>query len=449
MSQQQQQLQQRQDLEARARHAEDSIATATSHKRALNAAITAAELYLDAYRLATSPHDKKRLDARCNALLTWAESLKKSSKGSSSSSLSSSSSSPSPSSPSRPKRQLSKREQIILLEGSKLHGSVFPPWSTQPAAKEFERQADGSLFEDERNDLSLSDEQREAFDGWKRPDEALRRHGVDKEAGRHPTMIAEKPIDLVQDATTDCSVVASMCAVLAHNVKHPGSSRQLLLTDLFPRDETTHLPILSNSGKYILRLYFNGCYRKITIDDRLPTCVSTSTTTIHVIDRNNPSLLWPCLIEKGYLKIRGGYDFPGSNSGTDLWVLTGWIPEQIFLHDEESDLSMDEVWDRAFEAWEKGEILVTIGTGDLAEEVEREIGLIGMHDYSVLDMRERDGRREMLVKNPWASGVTWRGLISSGYAGSGGTLEGDMAGLHLDEKTNEDLSLAPGTFWMD
>lgn len=78
-----------------------------------------------------------------------------------------------------------------------------------------------------------------------------------------------------------------------------------------------------------MRLNFNGTYRRVDIDDRLP--VSKTSRFLHVIDRHNPGLLWPALMEKAYLKVRGGYDFPGSNSGTDLWILTGWIPEQLFL----------------------------------------------------------------------------------------------------------------------
>ena len=98
---------------------------------------------------------------------------------------------------------------------------------------------------------------------------------------------------------------------------------------LYPFDELLHIPRLSENGKYVFRFNFNGCHRQVAIDDRLPA--SKTSRTLYVLDRKQPELLWPALIEKAYLTIRGGYDFPGSNSGTDLWVLTSWIPEQIFL----------------------------------------------------------------------------------------------------------------------
>lgn len=159
-------------------------------------------------------------------------------------------------------------------------------------------------------------------------------------------MTAINEIDLVQDITTDCSVVASLCAGTARALKGHGKvdiisyrfikiyilkiPHKILATTLYPYDKANKRPKLSKNGKYVLRLHFNGCYRKVIIDDRLPT--SSTSRSLHVIDRQNPHLLWPALIEKAYLKVRGGYDFPGSNSGTDLWVMTGWIPEQVFLH---------------------------------------------------------------------------------------------------------------------
>jgi hypothetical protein len=57
--------------------------------------------------------------------------------------------------------------------------------------------------------------QREIFDGWKRPVElltAMGNLGDELEAKPTPTMLPSEPMDLVQDVTTDCSVVASLCS---------------------------------------------------------------------------------------------------------------------------------------------------------------------------------------------------------------------------------------------
>lgn len=109
----------------------------------------------------------------------------------------------------------------------------------------------------------------------------------------------------------------------------PTNHEQFLANLIWPFNHTTLAPEISANGKYVFRFNFNGCWRKVVIDDRLP--VSKTTRMLHVVDRNNPSLLWPALLEKAYLKVRGGYDFPGSSSCTDLWTILGWIPEQIHL----------------------------------------------------------------------------------------------------------------------
>lgn len=193
------------------------------------------------------------------------------------------------------------------------------------------------------------------------------------------------------------------------------------------------MPRLSSSGKYIFKFYFNGCYRKVVIDDRLPS--ASDSRSLYVVDRNNPNLLWPALIEKAYLKVRGGYDFPGSNSGTDLWVLTGWIPEQIFIHHE--DVTPDQIWKRLFNSFRYGDVIVTVGTGKLTEREEQLVGLISQHDYAVLDMVEVDGRRRMLIKNPWAE---------KAHVGPFGL---DEETMNTSPESSSRGPLTPGTFWMD
>ncbi|KAF2105952.1 hypothetical protein BDV96DRAFT_508599 [Lophiotrema nucula] len=299
-------------------------------------------------------------------------------------------------------REMAKKEQIILLRASVVNGFKFKPWDKPPTSEEFALEGDG-LFVDKR-DLALSPYQMQFFSGWERATKALPPASLfpNNRNGLGPVMGASRTIDLVQDAATDCSVVASLCAAIARAER---GHDQMLSNMISPFDKNLGKPVLSANGRYIVRLNFNGCWRKVEIDDRLP--VSSSHRLLHVIDRKNPALLWPALLEKAYLKVRGGYDFPGSNSCSDLWTFTGWIPEQIYL--QETDTVPSQLWKRVYKAFLYGDVLVTVGTGKMSTKQERELGLEGQHSYVVLDMKETDHDRLILVKNPWVEGKGWRG----------------------------------------
>lgn len=132
------------------------------------------------------------------------------------------------------RRALTTREKIILLEGSKLHGFVFPPWTSPPGWSEFELGIGETLYlyvnsknppqfyssyqNRDNTELSLSGAQRAIFAGWKRPAEAFPLSCLQQPAlfpNSNPTMVGEGKVDLVQDVTADCSVVASLCAISA------------------------------------------------------------------------------------------------------------------------------------------------------------------------------------------------------------------------------------------
>lgn len=63
-------------------------------------------------------------------------------------------------------------------------------------------------------ELHLSSQQRDVFAGWKRPKELLlQKHAGETDIPTVPAMAVTEKTDLVQDMVTDCSVVASLCAI--------------------------------------------------------------------------------------------------------------------------------------------------------------------------------------------------------------------------------------------
>ncbi|KAI9838547.1 MAG: hypothetical protein M1819_004856 [Sarea resinae] len=408
------------DLEIQATKLEARIFSSSTKEDALSSAIGAVELYMRALKHAKTPEDKAKLKRKCQDLLEQAERIKESENWNARDANRNNASSVQKLAQPGEDREIPVREQRILWESSKLNGFIFPPWKGTPEPNEFQLGDGESQFIDSP-ELGLSVKQTEIFDGWRRPREALPPRGVPANvevAKDGPTMVSHHNIDVVQD------VISSI---------------------VYPYDQNQSRPLVSANGKYIFRLYFNGCFRKVAIDDRLPT--SKTSRALHVVDRNNPSLLWPALMEKAYLKVRGGYDFPGSNSGTDLWVLTGWIPEQVFLRSD--DTAPCQVWRRVFNAFSFGDVLLTMGTGKMTQREEKHLGLAGEHDYAVLDMKEVGEYKLALVKNPWSEGTVWKGpSFFGGALGNNEKLRTWTDELR-DALPSAKEDLAPGTFWMD
>ncbi|KAK3357323.1 hypothetical protein B0T25DRAFT_566622 [Lasiosphaeria hispida] len=405
-------------MEAKALELERRLARSRGEE-ALQLAIAAADLYMQAAQKAPTAAERARLSRKCSEVIALGERLKANTKAASAASRP-----PVPEST----RPLTTPEKAIVLRSSRLHGNIFPPWESAPDPKVFsDTGIDEGAYIDPSS-FSLSAEQQAIFAGWRRPADILPAagNGDPRDDTAHIMAVAPE-IDLAQDLATDCSVVASLCAA----IRHLGPTKSSLFPSLmYPFNYEAMRPEVSQNGKYVFRMYFNGCWRQVIIDDRLPA--SSTDRTLYVVDRRNPRLIWPALVEKAYLKIRGGYDFPGSNSGTDLHALTGWIPEQVFLQSD--DIELDETWERIKKAFDEGNAIVTLGTGNMSPEEEEALGLVKEHDYAVLDLKRDAHNRMFLIKNPWCDSLVWTGV------GSSASLIVHTAGFPYENMTN--------MFWM-
>ncbi|KAM5279558.1 calpain-7 isoform 6-T6 [Ctenodactylus gundi] len=280
----------------------------------------------------------------------------------------------------------------VLRTTSKINGIEYVPFMSVDLRERF---AYPMPFCDRWGKLPLSPKQKTTFSKWVRPEDLT----------SNPTMIyTVSSFSIKQTIVSDCSFVASLAISAAYERRF---NKKLITSIIYPQNKDGE-PEYNPCGKYMVKLHLNGVPRKVIIDDQLPVDHKGELLCSY---SNNKSELWVSLIEKAYMKVMGGYDFPGSNSNIDLHALTGWIPERIAMHSDSQTFSKDNSFRMLYQRFHKGDVLITASTGMMTEAEGEKWGLVPTHAYAVLDIREFKGLRFIQLKNPW-SHLRWKGRYS-------------------------------------
>ncbi|XP_074801684.1 calpain-7 isoform X3 [Natator depressus] len=326
---------------------------------------------------------------------------------------------------SEPQGQRYTAEEIeVLRKTSKINGIEYVPFMSVDLRERF---AFPVPFSDKCGKLPLSPKQKAMFSKWVRPDDLT----------NNPTMIyTVSSFSIKQTIVSDCSFVASLAISAAYERRY---NKKLITSIIYPQNKKGE-PEYNPCGKYMVKLHINGVPRKVIIDDQLPVDHSGELLCSY---SNNRSELWVSLIEKAYMKVMGGYDFPGSNSNIDLHALTGWIPERIAMHSDNQAFNKDSSFRMLYQRFHKGDVLITTATGVMSEEEGEKWGLVPTHAYAVLDIREYKGLRFLQLKNPW-SHLRWKGRYSENDVKN--WTPGLQKYLNFDPRTAQKID--NGIFWI-
>ncbi|ORY79400.1 hypothetical protein BCR37DRAFT_86437 [Protomyces lactucae-debilis] len=288
-------------------------------------------------------------------------------------------------------RVIPKKEKMLLLQSSKLEETVCPIWNVEHIERAMQctelfqtasSWSAGCIPGHELNDFRLT--------------ELIENPLLDStDCNLYSTFR--------QNILNDCSFV---CALIVADQWSNRFRTKLLTANLYPRDKSG-LCQMSPLGKYMAKVWLHGSDRQVIIDDRLPVPNSGSVYDLLVFSHAYKDVAWPVLLEKIYHTIKG-CSFEGSNSASDLYLLTGWVPEEIHLR--AVDFDRDGFWSPIFTAWKKGQVLITTGSARLSKDEEADFMLTSNHSYAIIGMREDlDGKRLLSLQDPWGSSTSQKG----------------------------------------
>jgi len=147
------------------------------------------------------------------------------------------------------------------------------------------------------------------------------------------------------------------------------------------------------AGCYQVRLFLDGKWRSIVIDDMLPVTDDPRRAELAFESKlafsrcgssTGGQQLWVSILEKAYAKAHGSYQaISGGQISEALLDLTGCPTEDIDL--SAADLDLEHLWRKLCEF---RRLKFPMGCSTDSDPSLREVGLFGSHAYSILDVRE-------------------------------------------------------------
>ncbi|KAA6398541.1 MAG: putative cysteine proteinase [Streblomastix strix] len=333
----------------------------------------------------------------------------------------------------------------ILKDSSYFHSQTFPQWnSAQHSIKASTQQT--TLF------MSSYQYQYQ----FKRSDyqpELLRPKDIYDNSKDQITVFSKSKYKerwnlIEQGQVGDCSLISSIIAMLNMEEK---KNQQIVTDKLYPKGPDNY-GVYNLDGHYILRLFINGDYRMVEIDDIIPCQpkqpFERGDTRPRQIMGSKSKLngeIWISLIEKGYLSLFNGYQSSSLSSAEVIYSFSRWIPDnswdlkQIFHNDFE--------WKKLLRRIKQGNILmlINIPMNRFRQNFDQGLGLYSNHGYAVIDAVESGKQRLLRIRNPHGKEV---------YRGKFSLWDNQSWTAELKKLTNvttvrsENECIQDGTFWM-
>ncbi|KAI4456313.1 calpain-7 [Holotrichia oblita] len=86
-------------------------------------------------------------------------------------------------------------------------------------------------------------------------------------------------------------------------------------------------------------------------------------------------------------------------------------PERIAIRTTDKDFNKNALFNSLETRMAKGDVLVSVATGEMSDSEAERTGLVATHAYAVMDVRTVNGVQLLQLKNPW-SHLRWKGNYS-------------------------------------